>query len=284
MSKVFRCLVLDLKKGTISQWKRYLVCFIAILGLLYINDVYISWSAPFYGADSFSTLSPSLGELIISLYGGMDFYYPDSGMPFSMPVEWMFVVLLVLFLSLDYPLSDLSSTGQNALVMSSSRTAWWLAKCFWVLFMVIIFCFIVLLAALLITLCMGGSLSLDISSTFPSILAFNTSNLTTPAWNIGSFLVAVPIWLCALCLVQLFLSLAIRPLPAFGCIAVFLFLSAYYANPLLPGEYLMAARSAIFLMDGYQTITGLVFALVLAGWAIVSGIFTFKQCDFYGKE
>lgn len=139
MSKVFRCLVLDLKKGTISQWKRYLVCFIAILGLLYINDVYISWSAPFYGADSFSTLSPSLGELIISLYGGMDFYYPDSGMPFSMPVEWMFVVLLVLFLSLDYPLSDLSSTGQNALVMSSSRTAWWLAKCFWVLFTVIIF-------------------------------------------------------------------------------------------------------------------------------------------------
>ena len=46
----------------------------------------------------------------------------------------------------------------------------------------------------------------------------------------------------------------------------------------------MAARSAIFLMDGYQTITGLVFALVLAGWAIVSGMFTFKQCDFYGKE
>lgn len=284
MTQVIRYFAIDMRKGTVSQWRRFAFCLAAVFILAVLNQVYCCWFIAF-GSDGGAAIKPlSFGESFVVLFSGMDFYYPGNGVPFSLPVEWMFVVLLALFLTLDYPLSDLEAVGANALVAGGSRSAWWVAKCLWVLAGVVAFCCSVFVAVALATLVMGGGFSLDIRADLLVALAFDTGGLTASSWDIVPFFVSVPLLLCALCLVQLLLSFIVRPLVGFGCMAALLFCSAYYANVLLPGEYLMAARSVVFLVDGYQIATGVLLAFLLGAWAMVSGLLLFRERDICRKD
>ena len=283
MRKIFRCLLLDLKKGMLSQWKRYLVCFLAVFGISFLNMFYMGWWITYNDPDN-TTVLLSLGDSLAALFAGIDFYYPSSGMPFSLPVEWMFIILLALYVTLDYPLADLNTVGQNTLVTSASRSAWWLAKCFWVVISVLIFCLIVIVASCLATVCTGGVISFEIYSQIPLVLEFNTTSLLAAPWDIMPFLFVIPVMISAICLVQLYFSLLLRPIPGFGLMAIMLFFSAYCSNVLLPGEYLMAARCNLFIIDGYQVTIGFIFGFLLIVWAVLSSLFVFKRRDLLGGE
>lgn len=283
VKKLLRFYLLDLRKGLVSQWKRILICAVLITFLLVLNvgyiDFYISNTPE--AADSFRL---TFGDLSLSLFAGIDFYYPGSGVPFVLPVEWMFLILLVLYITLDYPLSDLYSVGVNSLIAGSSRSMWWLAKCLWVITSVMVFYCIILLLVLFITLVSSGILSFQIHSEVPQALAFNVGNLKEAPWDVMTFFIVVPVFLCSLASLQLFMSLLIRPVPSFVCMAIVLFLSAYCSTDFLAGEYLMAARSSVFIVDGFSPGIGIVFAVLLGLWSVLFGILFFSQQDILGKE
>ena len=283
VKKLLRFYLLDLRKGLISQWKRILVCVVLIAGLLVLNMAYIDFyisNAP----EATTSFRLTFGDLLLSLFTGIDFHYPSSGVPFVLPVEWMFLVLLILYVTLDYPLSDLHAVGINSLVMGSSRGMWWLAKCLWIITLVVVFYFIILALTLFITLTSDGILSFQIHPEVPQALAFNVGNLIEAPWDMGVFLIAIPVVLCSLALVQLFLSLLIQPVISFACMTVILFLSAYCSTEFLIGEYLMAARSNVFIADGLSPEIGIVFAMLLGLWSVLFGILFFSQQDILGKE
>lgn len=284
MKQMIRYFVLDIRKGTVMKWRLYAAYFLLVLGLSFLNETYYEWSILF-GPDNAMTSFPlSLGDLLIVLFAGRDVYYPTSGMPFWLPVSWMFIVLMALYLTLDYPSFDLRSVGTNTLVRGKSRTAWWIGKSLWVIASVLLFCLLVLLAAVVVVVINGGELSLGVHTELPQVLGFNLAGLTGSPWDVGLFLLSIPVLLCSLCLVQMFLSFVIHPLPSFGCMAVILFLSAYFDLELLPGEYLMAARNAIFEVGGFRTEIGLVFAFALGVWATMCGALIFRYRDLFGKE
>ena len=283
MKNLLRFYLLDLRKGLVFQWKRILLCSVLVAGLIVLNAAYIDFyisNIPEV-SDSFRL---TYGDLFLSLFAGIDFYYPGSGIPFVLPVEWMFLILLVLYITLDYPLSDLYSVGANSLVAGSSRSMWWLAKCLWVITLVMVFYCIILLLVLFITLASGGILSFQIHSEVPQVLAFNVGNLKEAPWDVVAFFTAVPVVLCSLASLQLFMSLLIHPVPSFVCIAIVLFLSAYCSADFLVGEYLMAARSSVFISGGFSFGIGIFFAMLLGLWSILFGTLFFSQQDILGKE
>ncbi len=283
MKKLIKFYLSDLRKGLLFQWKRIAVCGIIIAGLLVLDEAYLNYSLNLR-LDNSVVLQPTLGDLLLSLFAGIDFYYPGNAVPFSLPVAWMFLILMIMYLALDYPTADLNSVGVNSLVLGSSRNLWWFSKCLWVISTVLVFCAIILLLSFLVTVSCGGALTLVAHSETPQILAFNMANLGEAPWDTERFLFSIPIILVALALVQLFLSQILRPIPGFACLAVLVFLSAYYDNSLLLGEYLMAARSSVYVLDGFSPEVGSLYAAMVGLWAALFGALFFSQQDILGKD
>lgn len=76
--------------------------------------------------------SISLGEAILCAYRGILPYVPTPGIPFEFPMEWFALLLVIAYVTVDYPFRDLDGMGSHMIVASHSRWAWWLAKCAWV--------------------------------------------------------------------------------------------------------------------------------------------------------
>ena len=85
-------------------------------------------------------------------------------------------------------------------------------------------------------------------------------------------------------LMQMFLSLIIRPLYSY-CVSVTVMLaSTYYLNFLMLGNYAMMLRSSRVVTNGVYVFTGLVYILILAIVSIISGLLLFRRYDILNKE
>ena len=252
MRRLARFYFLDIRKGLLFQWKRFLVGAFLVAGITVLNAVYIDYCIGLAPAQDFGSFRVSSGDLLVSLCAGMDFYYPNQSMPFPLPVAWMFLILLFLSLTLDYPLSDLNSVGSSCLVVGSSRVMWWLAKCLWVVTVVFACCLVAVALVSVLTFANGGVLSLSAHAEVLRLFSFNPESLKGAPWDMGMFFAVFFIVLCSFALLQLFLSLLTHPVVGFSRMAVLLFLSAYFDSGYLLGEYLMAARSSVFVGGGFR--------------------------------
>ncbi len=274
MKTLLMLISLDLKKGFKFCKLKFLVAFLALAALSLVCIFY------FEGADS-----PSLGDTLIYLLTGITFYEPDPqrNIPFTIPNTWLVVFLFCSYITLEYPFEDLDGQGEISVLVCGSKAKWWLSKCIWVVLTTISYFIVLLLAAALATLITSGTLSLDVRpETLQGIKEFE-SNLIEAPWNTPLLLMSVIAVSCSINLIQLFASIAIKPLPAFGAIATLYILSAYFSNPLFPGEYLLAARSSVFVENGYSASLGLVLSFALGLWAVISSTLYFKQTDLMDR-
>lgn len=84
-------------------------------------------------------------------------------------------------------------------------------------------------------------------------------------------------------MIQLVISLILRPIISFLCTVVILFFSAFYLTPWLLGNYLMAARSSAFLAYGMNPGLGAIFSLVLIADMVVVGAIIVNRIDLFAK-
>ncbi|MDR0515255.1 MAG: hypothetical protein LBG81_08890 [Coriobacteriaceae bacterium] len=277
---LYRILAFDLRNGVARHWRRYaaIAAFfcLSVLALFAARkaylDVYPSSVGPF-----------TLGDCVVGAFSGMKEYVFDPRNPFDFPALWLLTFLLAAYLTLHYPYRDLLGVGRHLVVAAQSRVGWWYAKCLWVLASVGLFyavCGAVLCLALLLD---GGAFTLDVSPRTPGVLAFGHAVLGQPG-GIWPLLVLLPLATVALCLLQLFLSLVIKPLPSYLCTVSLLFLSSYFKTPFLLGNYLMAARSEVFITGGMGFAAGAVLAGALIIVSVVAGRAWVQQMDIIEKE
>lgn len=274
MNTLLTLIKLDLKKGFKFCKLKLFLAFIALLILALLCISY------FEGPDYLS-----LGDTLIYLLSGITFYEPDPqrDFPFTIPNTWLVVFLLCSYITLEYPFEDLEGQGEISVLVSGSKTKWWLSKCIWVVLATISYLLVLMLAAALGTLIANGSLSLEVHpETLQGIKEFE-NNLVEAPWNMPVLLLSVIVVSCSFNLIQLFASIVVKPLPAFGAIATLYILSAYFSNPLLLGEYLIAARSTVFVENGYPTSLGLALSFTLSLWAVISSTLYFKQTDLMNR-
>lgn len=274
MKTLLTLISLDLKKGFKFCKLKLSLAFMALLILALLCISY------FEGPDYLS-----LGDTLIYLLSGITFYEPDPqrDFPFTIPNTWLVVFLLCSYITLEYPFEDLEGQGEISVLVSGSKTKWWLSKCIWVVLATISYLLVLMLAAALGTLIANGSLSLEVHpETLQGIKEFE-NNLVEAPWNMPVLLLAVIVVSCSINLIQLFASIVVKPLPAFGAIATLYILSAYFSNPLLLGEYLIAARSTVFVENGYPPSLGLALSFALSLWAIICSTLYFKQTDLMDR-
>ena len=202
----------------------------------------------------------------------------------DLPVAWLGLVMVVLFLVLWYPYRDLMGAGQRLLVQGGSRWVWWASKVAWVTLSVAVFWLLTAAAALAVCAASGGDVSTEIDQA-PAIAANLEPSVLSPVPGDGAaFVAGTLLALVALALLQLTVSLAVSPLCGYG-VSVSLLVCAVFADgPWLVPVYLMGARCDPVVAGGLDPVAGMAVSLVVCVASVLVGGRIFSTMNILPKE
>lgn len=269
----FRIYRYDISNGLIKEYKKY------ILALCFFISAAIIYRLP--QLDNISTL----GNYILFTHVGMMEYSPDFANRFQFPTVWICFHMLEYFIVLYYPYDDMNDFGKHVLINSKNRTEWYLSKCCWTITSISIYFFIYIISQLVVCIFLGDLISMDITQdeAFRNIYVSNEFFLGYPT-SIHLLLYVLPFTVSVtIGLLQMMLSLIIKPFYSYIVCAVILIGSAYYVNPLMIGNYAMVQRSDIFLKNGVNSVLGLILCMVISVASVIGGIMIFKRYDILNR-
>lgn len=273
----------DLYNGIILQWPKFVITVVLFVVLAYIH--YLDIEIVNVSAKYNFTEQPTVGDYFIAFLFGREKYVvseiPDA---FEVPVLWFAIYLWFLFITLSYPYTDLTGYGKYLIVLSKRRGIWWLSKCIWGITTSCIYTVIALLITTITSIFFGAEPSLRISSYLPTYLGINPTLLLSPPWNIKPLLLMFVLASISLCMMQLVLSLCIKPLFSYSVMSIYLLVGTYFQSPFLLGNYLMAARSEYFVVDSMYFLDGVVYSLLCIVGCMIIGYFLFENKDILNKE
>ena len=230
-----------------------------------------------YGALSFS-----FGDSLAACAGGISIFDPERDLRFRFPAAWILMLLTIAYVTLSYPYRDLMGFGRSVLVASGQRRSWWLSKCAWVVAASLASCAVVAMVALAAPAVMGGAMSMRMGPEVPHALLFESA--PDASLELLPFVLSCCCMMVALCLMQLALSLVVRPVLGFCATASLLLGSAYAFLPALPGNYLMVARTSAVIAEGTDPLVGVGLAVVVAVASVVLGGIYFSRMDCLDRE
>ncbi len=273
--RFWRCVRADFGVGLPVARKRLgLVAGAVVAVVVFTRLVALAWR---YAGPPFN-----LGSNLAACVGGIVKYDPVRDVHFKFPAAWMLLLMTLFFAPLSYPYRDLMGFGRSVLVSSGGRWPWWLSKCLWVVVTALLGCLCVLCAALIVTCLLGGGLDLALDG--KAAVAMGFSPMTEGPYDIVDFFISASCMTCALCLVQLAASLVLKPTLSIVLVSSVLLASAFVHSPLLPGNYLMVARTAVIEQGGTHPLVGMALAGVLAVVSVALGGWRFSRIDCMDKE
>lgn len=189
------------------------------------------------------------------------------------------------FTSLYYPFAELNGIGKQLMVLSGSRGNWWLSKCVWTIINTITNYLIVFAASTIAGLCFGAKPSMQANWYVSRELYMKADDLTSSTtWNIWSVFLMTGFTMIVLALVQLILSLILKPVQSYFVLAGYLFAGAYIQSPVFFGNYAMGARNALLVSTGLAMPFGILLGIWLAVLSIGIGYFVFQYRDILGSD
>ena len=273
----------DIKNGLLKEWKKYLIALFSFLAFFLIHYLRVLAENSSLRISGEEELDFSFVDLILSVLGGMKEFHYQDGEAFFFPALWIFFFLLMLFFTLSYPTQNLDGIGKSMLILSQKRVTWWLSKCVWCCCFVLAYFTLFYLAAFLMGAFLGGKLTLDPSEYAPYVLDAGMY-IKNPPWNVLPGLLLVPCIACGIALLQMSLTLCVRPIYAYVLSCVLLISSAYFASPLLAGNYAMIFRTDIFIDGGISSQLGFLCAGLLISFSLIAGAFRMERMDILSKE
>ena len=279
--KFIKNLIFDMKYGTFKNIKLFLLP-IGIATILFV-DVFNKFKSLVEIPDLGLSLNLSWGDFLFYTYGGMKEYIPNPDNPFKFPTIWIVVYLFISFILLNYPIKDMNSVGSQVLLRSNSRVNWWLSKCMWNILSTVIYHGIILFV--FISLCFVNNIPLinEVDMDLQSMLFRFSSELGTTTIPI---MVIVNILLVSVFtnLLQMVMSLFVKPVFSFLAVAGILLSSSYLLSPFMIGNYGMILRYNWLYEGGVSPKTGILSLIILILITIIIGLVRFKKYDILYKD
>lgn len=222
------------------------------------------------------------GDYFLALTGGCGKTQISQGgdIEFVMPTMWLAFMLWILFCSLYYPFVDLQGIGKYRMVLSGDRGIWWISKCIWAVVNTAVNYLIVFFASYSVGICLGAAPSMQTNWYLAQELTMRTDQLTSQStWNLWPIFGLTLFVLIAISLMQLVLSMMIKPQFAYLLIAAYLFAGAYKQSPVLIGNYAMAARSNLLVTTGLSPGLGALICLWIILISVTVGYIFFQRKD-----
>lgn len=278
----FKILKYDLKNTIIKKYKNYILTFFVFCWFLL--DAYMRI---FYSDIPIKNVTVT--EIVMFIFNGMKEFVPGSEEPFSFPIMWMVIFVLLLFFTLYYPYNDIMGYGKNVLIASTSRTAWWLSKCVTTICICIVYFFIAAMSILIFAFAFGLKFELTVKpEVFATLLRYGIHegfNLSPePLYMVLTVFVLPFIFAIAMCLFQMLLTLIIRPFASIIVVTAIFMVSAYYVSPFMIGNYAMTQRSICFVSNGVDPVVGVIIMASIIVFSIVVSTVLFNRYEILEKE
>ena len=278
----FKILKYDLKNTIIKKYKNYILTFFVFCWFLL--DAYMRI---FYSDIPIKNVTVT--EIVMFIFNGMKEFVPGSEEPFSFPIMWMVIFVLLLFFTLYYPYNDIMGYGKNVLIASTSRTVWWLSKCVTTICICIVYFFTAALSILIFAFAFGLKFELTVKpEVFATLLRYGIPegfNLSPePLYMVLTVFVLPFIFAIAMCLFQMLLTLIIRPFASIIAVTAIFMVSAYYVSPFMIGNYAMTQRSICFVSNGVDPVAGVIIMASIIIFSIVVSTVLFNRYEILEKE
>ncbi|NCE98234.1 hypothetical protein [Emergencia sp. 1XD21-10] len=279
--KYIRLLCFDLVHGLLQKPLLFaapvIICLTSCLDLS-------ARTAAFASMDYFGDeIKASFGDFVMYIYGGLG-PFPELS---DSPVRWAAVFLVLCFLTLQYPYQDMQGVGQQILIRTKSRTAWWLSKCSWNLLSAAVYHSMIFLTAGLF--CAGSKNAVFTGKIHKALLyevfRVEKSQMAQDVEPWSFAMLFVPVFVSfGVSLAQMVLSLYLKPVFSFFGVALIMVSSAYCVSPYLIGNYAMTMRYEEVVISGVSQTTGLVLCLIMIFGCIVIGCWSFHRYDILNRD
>ena len=229
-------------------------------------------------------LGRSLGDVLLFIYGGMKEYDPDAERRFSFPALWMLLYLLLAYIVLYYPHRDLEENGQNILIRTGGRELWWLSKCVWSALTVVLYFIDGWAVAVLGCILTGVPLTMKLSPNINVLFEMSGFGLRHPDALAAETMIMPLLVMISVSLMQMALSLYVRPVFSFIITIAVLLAGTYFMNPLFISNYAMPVRSSGMITGGVSSLRGYLICIVLTLASITGGMIRFLRYDILSRE
>ncbi|MEG2290718.1 MAG: hypothetical protein RSA29_14730 [Clostridium sp.] len=269
----------DFYKGTIEGWKRYVVALFIFIFLCFVFQIRAEKIIQFNNLNK----EISFSDFILFMFRGINVIGGNAVELQDKLPQWFLVNIYLSIIIGYFPLKDLSESGIQVLIRTKGRVSWWLGKCLWVTYNVLIYYTISIIVITVFSLFHGG-LSLEPSKELNLIL----SNLDISKFNFKGILIVgiiLPvITSITFSLIQLLISLFTNSIISNMFIITVLTLTPFYCNSFFIGNYLMILRSKLNIGDsGVSIVYGIVICVVLSIATIFIGANKIKRYDILEK-
>lgn len=280
--KFFKMLQYDLRQSFLEKPSKWLLVVLlsAFLFLRFTVDVYQYFLLELPGYLQIDPLSISFADVLLETVGG-DFPYRGGDQQFTVPAAWLFVYMLCFYFTLSYARDDMARGGIQVVTRVRSKTMWWVSKCVWNALTVT--CYFALLNGVLfgLTWCTGKNPDFAVNArVFDAYFAYPLPSLERSQLAMCIALCVLP-WLAAVAisLVQMTLSLFIRPAFAYVFTGMWLVVGAYYANELILPNYAAGVRSITVGIYGFRPEVGAILSLAFILLSVFVGIVALRKKD-----
>lgn len=223
-------------------------------------------------------------DFVFALFAGMEPFEYVQGQQFTFPMAWLALLCIMACATLFYPVHDLDGMGSRIIAVTCNRWAWWLSKCLWTILAGLGVCLVCLGVCAAATGIIGGPFSFEPAADISRMLNVYGVGSTSVNGSILGFVLALPCAISTSLLAQLTVSLLCNPAAGFLTTVSLFLASAYYTNPALLGNYLMAARLDMALVDGMVPATGGLLSLTVTLACIFVGGLVFQRRDIMGRR
>lgn len=276
-----KLLLFDIRNGWKVNGRKYIVV-LTIFAVLPIILLLIINRNRLFAPETFAA-SPTLGDCLLYTFVGIKPYVYDPRIPFSFPAQWILLILLLLYPSLDFVKAGMRGIGLQVLVRVENKRKWWISKQLWLLLSIVVSYYLVIGVILLFGLIIGCKPSFQISSYMAMVVpvSIDTHQVIGFTDYAMLFLVGFPLCLVALAEIQLLVSIVFSSVISFIVMISYLFFSAYFTFPLLIGNYAMFSRNKLFIQNGLSCSWGILICGMVIPFSVLLGWKVIRHKDFF---
>jgi len=275
--KIMKLLKRDIALGTIRNWFKFLVVILVVIVYSHFLALMIRSGVENGGFYNNGTVM----DYLLYVTQGMEVFHFSPEKYFSIPIYWFVFQIGISYMIAYYPEKDFKNFGKKIFLSSGSRLKWWISKCIWGAFNVVLYFAVLILAVMGIAKLHGAEMSWIFTEEI--MTRFFGSNMQyvngQDVWLIAIILPCL--MTIALSLLQIFLSFILTPVVSFAMMCGIYIVSAYYTSWVLPGNYTMWLRSSYVGMEGINPQSGILIAAFIIVASIFAGCIYFEKCDIF---